>query len=45
MVGDNKNLKELYSSCGGNYGSNEIDKKILKILFIRYLDLKISSNY
>ena len=30
MVGDNKNLQELYSSCGGNYGSNEIDKKIFE---------------
>ena len=30
MVGDNKNLKEIYSSCGGNYGSNEIDKKIFE---------------
>ena len=30
MVGDNKSLKEIYSSCGGNYGSNEIDKKIFE---------------
>ena len=30
MVGNNKSLKEVYSSCGGNYGSNEIDKKIFE---------------
>lgn len=27
-VGDNNNLEELISASGGNYGSNEIDKKI-----------------
>lgn len=30
LVGNNKNLEEIYSSCGGNYGSNEIDKKIFE---------------
>ena len=29
-VGTNKNLEEIYSACGGNYGSNEIDKTIFE---------------
>ena len=28
LVGSNMTLKEIEPSCGGNYGSNEIDKKI-----------------
>ena len=28
LVGSNKKLKEISPSCGGAYGSNEIDKKI-----------------
>ena len=30
MVGSNKNVEEITPSCGGDYGSNEIDKKIFK---------------
>jgi molecular chaperone DnaK (HSP70) len=30
MIGSNKNVEEITPSCGGNYGSNEIDKKIFK---------------
>ena len=28
LVGSNMTLKEIEPSCGGNYGSNEIDRKI-----------------
>ena len=30
MIGSNKNVEEITPSCGGDYGSNEIDKKIFK---------------
>ena len=30
MIGSNKNVEEITPSRGGNYGSNEIDKKIFK---------------
>ena len=30
LVGSNNNLNEISPSCGGNFGSNEIDKKIYK---------------
>ena len=33
-VGNNNHLKEIKASCGGNYGSNEIDKQIFeKIIY------------
>ena len=32
LVGNNKNLEEIKPACGGNYGSNEIDKKIFNEL-------------
>ena len=30
LVGTNNHLNEIYPSCGGNYGSNEIDKLIFE---------------
>ena len=30
LIGSNKTVEEITPSCGGNYGSNEIDKKIFK---------------
>ena len=32
LVGYNKTLEEIKSACGGNYGSNEIDKQIFNEL-------------
>lgn len=30
LVGENQKLKEIECACGGNYGSNEINKKLFK---------------
>ena len=30
LVGSNNNLNEIHPSCGGNFGSNEIDRSIFK---------------
>ena len=35
LVGSNNNLNEVSPSCGGNYGSNEIDKYIFKDIILK----------
>ena len=35
LVGPNNNLNEISPSCGGNYGSNEIDKYIFKDIILK----------
>jgi len=35
LVGSNNNLNEISPSCGGNYGSNEIDKYIFKDIIFK----------
>ena len=34
LVGSNNNLNEIHPSCGGNFGSNEIDKYIFKDIIL-----------
>ena len=35
LVGSNNNLNEISPSCGGNFGSNEIDKSIFKDIILK----------
>ena len=35
LVGSNNNLNEISPSCGGNFGSNEIDKYIYKDIILK----------
>ena len=35
LIGSNSNLNEIYPSCGGNFGSNEIDKMIFKDIILK----------
>ena len=35
LVGSNNNLNEISPSCGGNFGSNEIDKFIFKDIILK----------
>ena len=35
LVGSNNNLNEISPSCGGNFGSNEIDKNIYKDIILK----------
>ena len=35
LVGSNNKLNEIFPSCGGNYGSNEIDKCIFKEIIFK----------
>ena len=35
LVGSNNNLNEIFSSCGGNFGSNEINKNIYKDIILK----------
>ena len=35
LVGSNNNLNEIHPSCGGNFGSNEIDKSIFKDIIFK----------
>ena len=35
LVGSNNNLNEIFPSCGGNFGSNEIDKCIYKDIIFK----------
>ena len=35
LVGSNNNLNEIHPSCGGNFGSNEIDKNIFKDIILQ----------
>ena len=40
LVGTNRNLEEINAACGGNYGSNEIDKKIFEDLIYKIFGYK-----
>jgi len=40
LVGSNMTLKEIEPSCGGNYGSNEIDKKIFDNIIFKIFGYK-----
>ena len=40
LVGSNNNLNEIFPSCGGNYGSNEIDKYIFKDIILKLFGCK-----
>jgi len=40
LVGSNMTLKEIEPSCGGNYGSNEIDKKIFDNIIYKLFGYK-----
>ena len=35
LIGSNSNLNEIYPSCGGNFGSNEIDKLVFKEIILK----------
>ena len=35
LVGYNNSLNEIFPSCGGNYGSNEIDKNLFKDVIMK----------
>lgn len=40
LVGSNKNLDEINKACGGNYGSNEIDKQIFEEIIYKIFGYK-----
>ena len=40
LVGSNNNLNEIHPSCGGNFGSNEIDKNIFKDIIFKLFKCK-----
>ena len=40
LIGSDKHLEELNPSCGGNYGSNEIDKKLFEDLIFNLFGYK-----
>lgn len=40
LIGNNKRLEEIEPSCGGNYGSNEIDKKIFETIIYQLFGYK-----
>ena len=40
LVGSNNNLNEIHPSCGGNFGSNEIDKYIFKDIIFKLFGCK-----
>ena len=40
LVGSNNNLNEIHPSCGGNFGSNEIDKKIFNEIIYKLFKCK-----
>ena len=40
LVGNNNNLNEISPSCGGNFGSNEIDKSIFKDVILKLFGCK-----
>ena len=35
LIGSNNTLNEIFPSCGGNFGSNEIDKSIFKDVILK----------
>ena len=40
LVGSNNNLNEIHPSCGGNFGSNEIDKNIFNEIIYKLFKCK-----
>ena len=40
LVGNNNHLKEIFPSCGGNFGSNEIDKYIFNDIIFKLFGCK-----
>ena len=40
LVGSNITLKEIEPSCGGNYGANEMDKKIFDNIIFKLFDIR-----
>ena len=45
LVGSNNNLNEISPSCGGNFGSNEIDKSIFKDVILKLFGCKDFNTY
>jgi len=45
LVGSNNKLNEIYPSCGGNYGSNEIDKLIFKEIILKLFGVQDFNSY
>ena len=45
LVGSNNNLNEIHPSCGGNYGSNEIDKLIFKEIILKLFGCQDFNSY
>ena len=44
LVGSNMTLKEILPSCGGNYGSNEINRKIFDCIIFKLFGYKEFPN-
>jgi len=45
LVGTNNNLNEISPSCGGNFGSNEIDKYIFKDIILKLFGCQDFNTY
>ena len=45
LVGSNNNLNEIHPSCGGNFGSNEIDKYIFKDIIFKLFGCKDFNSF
>ena len=45
LVGSNNNLNEIHPSCGGNFGSNEIDKLICEEILFQLFQCKDFNTY
>ena len=45
LVGSNNNLNEIAPSCGGNFGSNEIDKSIFNDIILKLFGCKDFNSF
>ena len=45
LVGNNNHLNEIYPSCGGQYGSNEIDRLIYEEIILSLFHCKDFNNF
>ena len=45
VIGENKNLKEIYPASGGDYGSNEIDKLLFSEIIKEIFGVKDFNEY
>ena len=45
IIGENKNLNELYPASGGNYGSNEIDRLLFTEIIYKIFDIRDFNEY